>query len=112
MNGPSAYYGISVPEFPNFFMLFGPNSAASTNSMLYMIECQCNYIIECLHVLSKAMKARKVNSMNLRQESLNSLMDKYEQFFRGTAQNPTKDVDTSCWFLKQGERNWFSWPTF
>jgi len=112
IKGPSAYYGISIPDFPNFFMLFGPNSAASTNSMLYMIECQCGYILQCLHVLSQEMKVSKVASMNLRQESLDGLMKTYERYFEGTALNPTKTILKSCWFLKRGERNWFSWPTF
>lgn len=43
-----------VPEFPNFFMLFGPNSGTGHTSALIMIESQINYIIKCLVMAEKA----------------------------------------------------------
>jgi len=36
--GAEAYLGISVAGFPNFFMLYGPNTNLGGNSILYMLE--------------------------------------------------------------------------
>jgi 4-hydroxyacetophenone monooxygenase len=44
-----AYLGITVPGFPNFFMLYGPNTNLVINgSILVMVECQVRYIVEAI----------------------------------------------------------------
>ncbi len=35
---PRAYLGITVPEFPNLFLLFGPNTNGGTGSVIFAIE--------------------------------------------------------------------------
>ena len=37
---PCAYLGITVPNFPNFFYVLGPNTVLAHSSLVYMIECQ------------------------------------------------------------------------
>lgn len=44
----AAHRTVTVPGFANFFMLQGPNSALGHNSVIFMIESQVRYIIECL----------------------------------------------------------------
>lgn len=47
-----AYLGITVPEFPNLFMLYGPNTNIVINgSITYFAECQAHYIVECVRML-------------------------------------------------------------
>lgn len=41
---PKAFLGMSVPEFPNFFMLGGPNSFPGSGSFMYFMEVQMRYI--------------------------------------------------------------------
>jgi 4-hydroxyacetophenone monooxygenase len=41
---PRAYLGISVPGFPNFFMLGGPNSFPGSGSFMFFMEVQMRYI--------------------------------------------------------------------
>ena len=44
-----AYLGITVPGFPNFFMLYGPNTNLVINgSILVMVECQVRYAVEAI----------------------------------------------------------------
>jgi 4-hydroxyacetophenone monooxygenase len=43
-DNPKAYLGISVPDFPNFFMLGGPNSFPGSGSFLYFMEEQMRYV--------------------------------------------------------------------
>ncbi|MFN2450858.1 MAG: flavin-containing monooxygenase, partial [Candidatus Dormibacteria bacterium] len=45
---PTAYLGVTVPNFPNLFLMTGPNSGLAHSSMVYMIESQINYILDCL----------------------------------------------------------------
>jgi 4-hydroxyacetophenone monooxygenase len=49
---PRAYLGITVPEFPNFFMLYGPNTnLAHGGSITFHSECQMRYVLGCLALL-------------------------------------------------------------
>lgn len=50
---PSAYMAISVPQFPNFFMLNGPNGPVGNFSLIEVAELQFDYIMQLVeHVLS------------------------------------------------------------
>lgn len=46
--GPEAYLGITVAGFPNMFLTYGPNTNLGHNSIIYMIEQQVNYIVQCV----------------------------------------------------------------
>ncbi len=52
-NGAFAHHGITVSGFPNFFMLYGPNTNLGHNSIIFMIECQANYITQCVEKIRK-----------------------------------------------------------
>jgi cation diffusion facilitator CzcD-associated flavoprotein CzcO len=47
-DGAKAFLGLSVPGFPNFFMLYGPNTNLGHNSILFMIEQQVGYVVQLL----------------------------------------------------------------
>ena len=48
----SAYLGITVPNFPNFFMMYGPNTNIVVNgSIIFFSECEAQYIMGCLRLL-------------------------------------------------------------
>ncbi len=46
--GAAAYRGIQVPDFPNMFILYGPNTNLGHNSIVYMLEEQSRYVTRCL----------------------------------------------------------------
>lgn len=47
-----AYLGMTVPQFPNLFMLYGPNTNIVINgSIIYFTECEVHYIVECMRLL-------------------------------------------------------------
>ena len=51
-NRPAAYLGITVPNFPNFFVLYGPGTnLASGGSLIFHSECEVRYIMGCLDLL-------------------------------------------------------------
>jgi cation diffusion facilitator CzcD-associated flavoprotein CzcO len=43
---PEAYYSISIPEFPNFFMLNGPNGPVGNFSLIEVAEIQFRYVMQ------------------------------------------------------------------
>jgi len=49
---PRAYLGITVPGFPNLFCLYGPNTNPVVGSVIFMLECQIDYVIRCLGLLA------------------------------------------------------------
>lgn len=52
-DGAEAYKGISVSGFPNLFMLYGPNTNLGHSSILYMLESQFAYLIECFRAIER-----------------------------------------------------------
>ncbi len=47
-----AYLGISVPNFPNFFLMYGPNTNILVNgSIMFFSECEMRYILSCVELL-------------------------------------------------------------
>ena len=62
-HGAEAYLGISVAGFPNFFMLYGPNT--NGGGIIFMLECQARYIVDCIRTLRR----RKARSMSVRAET-------------------------------------------
>ncbi len=51
---PRAYLGMTVPGFPNFFMLYGPGTnLASGGSLVFHAECEVRYVTQCLRLLAE-----------------------------------------------------------
>ncbi|HTR70415.1 MAG TPA: NAD(P)/FAD-dependent oxidoreductase [Mycobacteriales bacterium] len=62
---PAGYLGITVPGFPNFFMMYGPGTnLAHGGSLIFHSECQMRYISQCLDKLIDSGES----SMEPRQE--------------------------------------------
>jgi 4-hydroxyacetophenone monooxygenase len=54
---PSAYLGITVPNFPNFYCMYGPGTnLAFGGSLIFNGECQIRYIMESLKTLMQSGK--------------------------------------------------------
>ena len=49
-----AYLGMSVPGFPNLFLLYGPNTNGGTGSVIYTIEAGVAHVIAALDELERA----------------------------------------------------------
>jgi len=48
-DNPTAYLGLTVPDFPNLFVMLGPNAGpAHGGSVIFQSECQSRYISACL----------------------------------------------------------------
>ncbi len=65
---PHAYLGMSVPGFPNLFLLYGPNTNGGTGSVIYTIEANVQHVIEALRALDRA-EAREIEVRRERAEA-------------------------------------------
>jgi cation diffusion facilitator CzcD-associated flavoprotein CzcO len=48
-----AYLGVSVPSFPNMFLIYGPNTNGGTGSVIYTIEAGVSHVIAALRELER-----------------------------------------------------------
>ncbi len=56
---PIAYLSISIPKFPNFFMLNGPNGPVGNFSLILIAENQLNYILQLMEKI-RAGECREI----------------------------------------------------
>jgi len=78
--GASAYMGMAVPDFPNFFMLYGPNTNVGSNSVIFMLEAQAHYVVRAL----KYMRRRRKSYVAVRPEAMTAFIAKIDGWMEGT----------------------------
>ena len=61
---PSAYLGAAVSGFPNFFMLYGPNTNQGGNSIVYILEAGARLVADAVTRI-----ARRGGSLDVRPEA-------------------------------------------
>jgi cation diffusion facilitator CzcD-associated flavoprotein CzcO len=50
--GARAYLGMTVPGFPNMFLMYGPNTNLGAGSIIYMLERQARYLRQAVDLLA------------------------------------------------------------
>lgn len=64
-DNPKAYLGITVPDYPNMFMLVGPNTfVAHGGSIIFQAECAMRYVSDCL----VSMVQEQISSVEVRSD--------------------------------------------
>jgi 4-hydroxyacetophenone monooxygenase len=90
---PAAYLGITVPDFPNLFLMYGPGTnLAHTGSIIFHSECQMRYIGECLTLLA-------VNGGG----SIEPTTDAFDDYFARAQRELSKTV----WAHPSVEHSWY-----
>jgi cyclohexanone monooxygenase len=79
-DGACAYLGMAVPGVPNFFMLYGPNTNVGSNSVIFMLEAQANYIVRAL----KYMRRKRKTYIAIRSQAMADFIAKIDQWMEGT----------------------------
>jgi hypothetical protein len=102
--GAEAYLGITVSGFPNFFMLYGPNTNLGGNSIIYMLEGQIGYVLGAL----QALEDEGLGWVDVRpdvQRAFNAWVD--------TASR-TSVWQSGChnWYTTASGRNTNNWPDY
>ncbi|HUC03985.1 MAG TPA: NAD(P)/FAD-dependent oxidoreductase [Acidimicrobiales bacterium] len=83
---PRAYLGMTVSGYPNFFMLYGPNTNQGGNSIIFILEAQARYIVGAL----RSMHRRHVDAVDVRRDVMDGYNAALDEALRGTV------WDTGC----------------
>ncbi len=101
--GMQAYRGTTVADFPNLFLIIGPNTGLGHNSMVYIIESQLSYVMDCLRV----MEERGLSSVEPRRAT-------QQAYNRRVQERMERTVWTTggcrSWYLDSRGRNTTLWP--
>lgn len=58
-----AYFGTVLPNFPNFFVLMGPNTVTGHLSVIYTVECQINFTLRLLDPILRSLPSYRSQSL-------------------------------------------------
>ena len=101
---PRAYLGITVPGFPNFFCLYGPNTNIVVNgSIIYFSECEVHYLVECIRMLFE----RDERAWSCRPEALDAYVDHVDDGNRLMAWGA---ASVNSWYKNDAGRVTQNWP--
>ena len=79
-NPAASHLGITVAGFPNLFLLVGPNTGLGHNSIIFMIECQVDYLVKAL----TSLRDRKQSVLRLRVDVQRDEYVAIQQKMKGT----------------------------
>src|SRR5690606_15951412 len=101
-DGAYAYLGMTVPGFPNFFMLYGPNTNVGSNSVIFVLEAQARYVVKAL----KRLRRRDTSYIAVRPDTAAAFLAKVDQWMQG------KVWSTQCnnYFRAPNGRVVTQWP--
>jgi cation diffusion facilitator CzcD-associated flavoprotein CzcO len=104
-SGMQAYKGITVNGFPNLFLVTGPNTGLGHSSMVFMIESEIAYVIDCL----RYMDEQGVAAVEVRPEAQQSFNTELAGRLDDTVWN---SGGCHSWYLDANGRNTTLWPGF
>ncbi|HTB70875.1 MAG TPA: NAD(P)/FAD-dependent oxidoreductase [Solirubrobacteraceae bacterium] len=101
--GAHAHLGVTVPGFPNMFVLYGPNTNTSGGSIIVYLEAQASYLRQAL----QQMRVRGAASVEVRAEVERASDRELQARFAGTAW-------TRCdsWYRDERGRIVANWPGY
>ena len=99
-----AYMGVTVPYFPNFFMLYGPNTNIVVNgSTVYFAELEVKYTMHCLRLLMETGNG----SLDVRPD----VHDRYNEWIdRGNLGMAWGVAEVPSWYRNEKNRSAQNWP--
>jgi cation diffusion facilitator CzcD-associated flavoprotein CzcO len=98
---PKAYLGLSVPAFPNMFLLYGPNTNGGTGSVVFIVEAGMTHVLAALAEL----KRTGTRTIEVRREVADDFHQEIKQALPNT-------VWTGCgnWYLDANGHSPNQWP--
>jgi cation diffusion facilitator CzcD-associated flavoprotein CzcO len=102
---PRAHLGLTVPGFPNLFLMYGPNTNLGHSSIVYMLESQARYVVDAVRLLDRGHLA----SVDIRAEVAKASVDDVQHRLEGTVWN---SGGCASWYFDRNGRNSVMWPTF
>jgi cation diffusion facilitator CzcD-associated flavoprotein CzcO len=101
--GAYAYYGVAVNGYPNMFLLLGPNTGLGHNSVVFMIEAQVRYAMDCLRWLWNGAGSVEVKK---------DVQDAFNADIRERMKGTVWMSGCKSWYLNPDGTNSTIWPDF
>jgi 4-hydroxyacetophenone monooxygenase len=99
-----AYLGLTIPDFPNLFLLYGPNTNIVINgSIIYFSECEVHYLLEAVRMLFEGGHS----SMDCRREVHDAYNDRIDAANR---QMVWGAAEVNSWYRNAKGRVAQNWP--
>jgi 4-hydroxyacetophenone monooxygenase len=99
-----AYLGITIPNFPNLFCMYGPNTNIVVNgSIIFFSECEMRYIMGCIELLLKSQHAAMEPKKDVH-DAFNKRID------AGNALMAWGAPQVSSWYKNEKGRVSQNWP--
>ncbi|HEY1075451.1 MAG TPA: NAD(P)/FAD-dependent oxidoreductase [Fontimonas sp.] len=99
--GAEAYLGMTVNGFPNFYMLYGPNTNVGSGSIIFMLECQQRYIVQMIEAGSR----QGWSYAEVREDA----HEKYVAEMRQRSAQTTFEGGCQSWYTTADGRNTNNW---
>jgi cation diffusion facilitator CzcD-associated flavoprotein CzcO len=103
-DGAQAYLGISVSGFPNFFVLYGPNTNLGGNSIIYMLEGQIGYTLAAI----KALESQRLAWLDVRPD----VQDTFNSWVQRSSRKSVWMTGCHSWYTTATGRNTNNWPGY
>jgi cation diffusion facilitator CzcD-associated flavoprotein CzcO len=97
-----AYLGLSVPGFPNMFLLYGPNTNGGSGSVIYTIEAALGHVIAALDEMARA----DARAIELRRETL----DSFDRELRAALAGTVWHSGCTNWYVDENGNDPSQWP--
>ena len=99
---PRAYLGMSVPSFPNMFLLYGPNTNGGTGSVIYVIEAGMAHVVAALRELDRARAGR----ITVRREAA----EQFDSELRMALRDTVWHTGCNSWYIDENGNDPNQWP--
>ena len=99
---PRAYLGMSVPGFPNMFLLYGPNTNGGTGSVIYTTEAAANHVISALEELDRSDERRI--------EIRRAVAEGFDRELRAALEGTVWHTGCTNWYVDADGNDPSQWP--
>jgi len=97
-----AYLGLSVPSFPNMFLIYGPNTNGGTGSVIYVIEAAVAHVIAAMEAMA-VTGARQI-------EVSRGVEEAFNRELRATLAGTVWHTGCESWYLDENGNDPNQWP--
>jgi cation diffusion facilitator CzcD-associated flavoprotein CzcO len=99
---PRAFLGLTVPGFPNLFLLYGPNTNGGSGSVISVIESGMAHVIEAM----KRLQTTGARRIEVRPEAA----DEFDRELRDALSRTVWHTGCTNWYVDENGNDPNQWP--
>ncbi len=97
-----AYLGLSVPGFPNMFLLYGPNTNGGSGSVVNTLECGIGHVLAAL----REMESSQANRIEVKPE----VAESFDLELRAALAKTVWHSGCRNWYVDENGNDPSNWP--